>query len=124
MAKHTLNRLSAKEAERLKKPGRHVDGGGLYFAIDDDGRQRWVFMYVRQGKRAELGLGSAQSLSLAEVRTETMTLRDMLRDGEDPKAVRALPSVQKRIQKGPDLRRVRRQPHRGHEAILAQPEAH
>ena len=29
MAKRTLNRLSAREAERLKTPGRHSDGGSL-----------------------------------------------------------------------------------------------
>ena len=38
--------IQCKEVERLKTPGRHSDGGGLYLAIDDDGRRRWVFMYV------------------------------------------------------------------------------
>ena len=36
MARRTLNRLSAKEAERLKTPGRHSDGGGLYLSIDGE----------------------------------------------------------------------------------------
>ena len=43
MGKRTLNRLSAKEVEKLKTPGRHSDGGGLYLAIDNGGRRRWVF---------------------------------------------------------------------------------
>ena len=88
MAKRTLNRLSAKEAERLKTPGRHSDGGSLYLAIDDAGRRRWVFMYVRRGRRVELGLGGGRDLSLAAARVEATALRAMLANGEDPKAVR------------------------------------
>ena len=89
MAKRTLNRLSAKEAERLKTPGRHSDGGGLYLSIDNDGRRRWVFMYVRRSRRVELGLGAGRDLSLAVARTEATTLRAALANGEDPKVVRA-----------------------------------
>ena len=89
MAKRTLNRLSAKQAEKLKTPGRHSDGGGLYLAIDDTGRRRWVFMYVRRGRRVELGLGGGRDMSLAAARTEATALRTMLANGEDPKAVRA-----------------------------------
>jgi Arm DNA-binding domain len=89
MAKRILNRFSAKEVERLKTPGRHSDGGGLYLAIDDNGRRRWVFMYVRRGRRVELGLGGGRDLSLATARTEATALRAMLANGEDPKATRA-----------------------------------
>ncbi|MDE2164477.1 MAG: DUF4102 domain-containing protein, partial [Alphaproteobacteria bacterium] len=88
MAKRTLNRLSAKEAEKLKMPGRHADGGGLYLAIDDSGRRRWVFLYVRRGRRVELGLGSGRDLSLAAARTEATALRALLANGEDPKSAR------------------------------------
>ncbi len=89
MAKRTLNRLSAKEVERLKTPGRHADGGGLYLSIDGDGRRRWVFLYVRRGRRVELGLGSGRDLSLAAARTEAATLRALLANGENPKSARA-----------------------------------
>jgi len=89
MGSRTLNKLSAKEAERLRAPGRHSDGGGLYLFIDDKGRRRWIFMYVRRGRRVELGLGGGRDLSLAAARTEAATLRAMLANGEDPKAARA-----------------------------------
>jgi hypothetical protein len=85
MARRTLNRLSAKEAERLKTPGRHSDGGGLYLSIDGDGRRRWVFLYVRRGRRVELGLGGGRDMALASARTEATGLRAMLANGEDPK---------------------------------------
>jgi integrase len=89
MARRTLNRLTAKEAEKLKSPGRHADGGGLYLSIDNEGRRRWVFLYVRRGRRVELGLGGGRDLSLALARTEAATLRAILTSGDDPKALRA-----------------------------------
>ena len=93
MGKRILNRFSAKEVERLKIPGRHSDGGGLYLAIDENGRRRWVFMYVRRGRRVELGLGGGRDLLLAAARTEATALRAMLASGEDPKAARAKEEV-------------------------------
>jgi hypothetical protein len=57
--KRTLNRLSTRQVETRKKPGRHADGGNLYLKITLDGSRRWVFMYLRDGKQREMGLGSA-----------------------------------------------------------------
>jgi len=89
MAKRTLNKLTALQATKLKTPGRHSDGGGLYLSIDDAGRRRWIFMYVRNGRRAELGLGSGRDLPLASARGEAAALRAILAEGGDPKAKRA-----------------------------------
>src|SRR3546814_19791350 len=65
MAGRALNKLSAVQAAKITKPGRHSDGGGLYLFIDKHRRRRWIFMYAKDGKRTELGLGSARDLSLA-----------------------------------------------------------
>lgn len=89
MGVRTLNRLTALQAAKLKVPGRHSDGGGLYLSIDNTGRRRWMFMYVRNGKRVELGLGSGRDLSLAAARNEAAALRASLAGGGDPKAERA-----------------------------------
>jgi hypothetical protein len=69
--KRTINRLSARQAETLKKPGRHADGGNLYLKITHDGSRRWVFMYLRDGKQREMGLGGASKggVSLGAART-------------------------------------------------------
>lgn len=88
MAKRTLNKLTAIEVSKLKTPGRHSDGGGLYLYLDDVGRRRWIFMYVRRGKRVELGLGSGRDMPLASVRKVAATLRTMLAEGGDPKSHR------------------------------------
>ncbi|HEY0649599.1 Arm DNA-binding domain-containing protein, partial [Phenylobacterium sp.] len=81
----TLNRLKAKQVETLG-PGRHADGGGLYLDRDDGGRSRWLFMWTRQGKRREMGLGAAgpQGVSLAEARAKATAAREIVRDGRDP----------------------------------------
>jgi integrase len=89
MAARTLNKLTAMQVAKLKTPGRHSDGGGLYLSIDDGGRRRWIFMYVRGGKRTELGLGGGRDLSLAGARAAASALRDQLANGHDPKAERA-----------------------------------
>jgi integrase len=80
--------MSATQAAKLKAPGRHADGGGLYLFIDNSGRRRWIFMYARGGKRTELGLGSARDLSLANARAEAAALRAILASGGDPRAER------------------------------------
>src|SRR3546814_3311228 len=73
-----LNKLSAVQAAKITKPGRHSDGGGLYLFIDKHRRRRWIFMYAKDGKRTELGLGSARDLSLANARIEATKLREVL----------------------------------------------
>lgn len=89
MAGRTLNKLSATQAAKLRKPGRHSDGGGLYLFIDQQGRQRWIFMYARNGRRTELGIGGRRDLSLAKARSEAAKLREILAAGGDPRAERA-----------------------------------
>ena len=88
MATRTLNKLDARTAATIKTPGRHSDGGGLYLSIDPTGRRRWVFMYTRDGKRTELGLGGGRDLTLANARKEAGTLRTVLASGGDPRSAR------------------------------------
>jgi integrase len=81
----TLNRLKARQVETLGT-GRHADGGGLYLVRDDNGRSRWVFMWTRDGKRREMGLGPAHKdgVSLAGARSAASDARDALVKGRDP----------------------------------------
>lgn len=80
-----LNRLSARFVATNKEPGRHADGGGLYLSVSSDGaRRRWVFFYKLNGRQREMGLGSAQEVTLAEARKRAETARRLLSDGMDP----------------------------------------
>lgn len=81
----TLNRLKAKQVEALG-PGRHSDGGGLYLDRDEHGRSRWLFMWARNGKRREMGLGPAHKdgVSLGSARDAAAKAREALTKGHDP----------------------------------------
>jgi integrase len=78
--------LNARKVETLTETGRHADGGNLYLAISDNGGKRWVFMYTRDGKRREMGLGSAAKgqVSLATARVKAAEARQQLDAGLDP----------------------------------------
>lgn len=83
------NLLSARFVETVSKPGRYADGGGLYLAVSDGGRARWVLLYMVNGKRREMGLGSARDVSLADARKRREANRSKLVDGIDPLEERA-----------------------------------
>ena len=71
-----LNRLTVREVASLKEAGRHADGGGLYLRIAPSGARSWGFMYVINGKRTELGLGSVASIPLATARRLAGEMRE------------------------------------------------
>lgn len=91
-----LNALSAKSIA-LRPPGRHPDGGNLHLLVSKSGSRSWVFRYMKDGKRHDLGLGPAgadpAAVSLAEARQKAIALRRAIRDGADPAADRRKPKA-------------------------------
>ena len=87
MAK-AANKLTARSVATLSEPGRHSDGGGLYLQVSPSGAKSWLFMFKRDGKRRELGLGSVRDVPLAEARQKAAEMRRRLLDGEDPRQTR------------------------------------
>lgn len=83
-----VDRLSAVFVKGCTTPGRYADGHGLYLSVDDEGRKRWVFLYTVNGKRREMGLGSAREVSLKTARLARDEARQKLRAGIDPLAER------------------------------------
>lgn len=82
----TPHRLTAVQVRQIKKPGRHADGGGLYLMVDPSGARRWVLRIVVQGRRRDIGLGSARLVTLAEARETATLYRRTARSGADPVA--------------------------------------
>lgn len=70
------------------KPGRHADGGGLYLEVMASGARRWFLRTMVQGRRRDVGLGSAELITLAEAREMAHRLRKVARSGGDPFAER------------------------------------
>lgn len=80
-------KLTATKVKALSKPGRHADGDGLYLLIKPDGRKTWTFLWTRNGKRREMGLGSLTGIapvSLALAREKADHVRAILARGGDP----------------------------------------
>ena len=88
MAKHTLNKLSARRVASATKAGRYGDGGGLYLVVAPDGSRKWVFRFVWNGKQRDMGLGATREVPLAEARMVAAAAREHVRAGRDPIAER------------------------------------
>ncbi len=90
------NRLNARQVVTIARPGRHADGGGLYLSVDPSGARRWLFLFRWKanpsqpgtGKLREMGLGSAQVVSLAAAREAAAEARRLVASGVDPIATK------------------------------------
>lgn len=59
----------------LANPGTYQDGDGLFLKVDKRGGASWFLRLQRDGKRQDIGLGSAKLLTLAEAREKAGGLR-------------------------------------------------
>ena len=79
------NLLTARNVETAKKTGRYSDGNGLYLVVRPGGSRQWAFLYRRDGKLKEMGLGSpAKGVTLALARGLRDEARAVMVRGEDP----------------------------------------
>lgn len=81
------NKLTATQIRAATTPGKIGDGDGLYLNVAKGGSKSWVFVYIRGGRRREMGLGAFSSgtghTSLADARTKAEEVRGILgRDGD------------------------------------------
>jgi len=82
--------LTVKRVARLTKPGRYRDGvvRGLYLQVMSASNRSWLLRYALGGHERWLGLGSADTFSLAEARARAHAARRLLADKIDPLTVR------------------------------------
>lgn len=102
-------KLTASKVKSLKEPGRYVDGAGLMLVIGTDGSRKWVVRLQKDGKRRDIGLGSALDVSLADARDAAESIRKQLRSGLDPVEERRKAAV-----KVPTFRDAATQVHKEH----------
>lgn len=88
--------LTARKVESLREPGMIADGGGLYFRVTRTGGRGWIFRYMLDGKRRDLGLGPYPAVSLADARERALTARRQVVDKIDPVAERARAALERR----------------------------
>jgi integrase len=72
-----LSAVAVKAA--LANPGTYQDGDGLFLKVDKRGGAYWNLRIQRDGKRQDLGLGSAKLVTLAEAREKANELRKAMK---------------------------------------------
>lgn len=83
-----MGKLTAKKVNALKTAGRYPDGDGLYLVIPKIGGKSWIIRIQKDGKRRDIGLGSAKGVSLALARKRAREVREQIEQGIDPIAER------------------------------------
>ena len=79
-----IERLTALGVAKLRAPGYHADGAGLYLQIAPSGSKSWIFRFKIAGRAREMGLGSLTAFQLADARHRARDARQHLADGLDP----------------------------------------
>lgn len=71
-----MGKLTAAAAKAaLAQPGTYQDGDGLFLKVDKRGGASWILRVQHDGKRKDVGLGSARQLSLAQARDQANQAR-------------------------------------------------
>lgn len=82
--------LSPLAVAKLTTSGMHFVGhvSGLALRVSDTGARSWILRVMVGGKRRDIGLGAFPEVSLAAARESAKAIRDKVRAGVDPIAVR------------------------------------
>ncbi len=83
-----MGNLTVVKVRKAEKPGLHGDGRGLYLRVKPSGAKSWVLRVQFMGKREDIGLGSADEVTLEEAREKSAHLRKLARQGHDARAER------------------------------------
>lgn len=78
------SRLTPLAVRRLKKPGLHADGHGLYLQVGESGARSWVMRFSLHGRTREMGLGKTATIPIDIAREAARAARQLVRDGIDP----------------------------------------
>ena len=80
--------MSATAVRNLRDPGKYYDLHGLFLRIENAGSRRWVQRISVAGRQREIGLGSAELVSLAEAREIALSNKKLAKSGKDPIAAK------------------------------------
>ena len=93
-------RLTAKQAEKEKRPGLHCDAAGLDLLIDRrTGSKSWIFRFRLDGRLRDMGLGPLHTVSLQQAREAPRKCRELRRNGIDPIEARRAEQQQARLER-------------------------
>lgn len=84
MSTRQRNKLTAKQIQALKEPGKYSDGGGLYLVIDKTGKKRWAYIFRWRNRQPEMGLGTFPVVQLADARSQAIEAERLAKSGINP----------------------------------------
>jgi hypothetical protein len=79
-----MGKLSATAVKGLSRPGRHGDGDGLFLMVSETGAKSWMCRVQKNGRRRDIGLGSAGKVTPAQARKGADEVRGWMEMGLDP----------------------------------------
>ena len=80
-----VGHLTAVQVRNLREPGRYSDGDRLFLEVGKTGRRQWLFRFqAPSGRKRDMVIGSAESVSLANARAAAAEARALLARGIDP----------------------------------------
>ena len=79
-----MGKLTATAVKAASEPGRYGDGDGLFLLVGPTGSKSWMVRVQKDGKRRDIGVGSASKVSLASARERARTVRSQIEAGIDP----------------------------------------
>lgn len=99
MSLHQLTDREVKTSRTSDKERLIADGGGLFLRLRPTGSRTWMLVYVFNGSRRKLVLGSAEDISLAEAREAAARERANLAAGTDPQVALMLREAEQAVQR-------------------------
>lgn len=79
-----MPKLTVVAVQRMKEPGLHGDGLGLYLNVAATGSKSWIYRYMLHGRARSMGLGSVHDVTLAQAREKAARYRSIVKSGIDP----------------------------------------
>ena len=83
-----MGNLTATAVKAANEPGRYQDGDGLALLVGKRGGKSWMVRIQKDGRRRDIGLGSAAKVSLKLARERAASVRSQVEAGIDPIAER------------------------------------
>lgn len=83
-----MGKLTATGVKAAKSAGRYGDGDGLFLLVGPTGSKSWIVRVQKNGRRRDIGLGSASKVPLTLARDRAAAVRQQVEAGIDPIAER------------------------------------
>jgi len=77
-------KITAKFVENVTAAGKYYDLHGLFLHVRPSGAKKWLQRYTFNGRRREIGLGSAKIVSVATARKKAYQNLVIVSEGKDP----------------------------------------